>query len=963
MNLSSELISQFVKITKDDKKVDNGSTMYGTIVEYDGQRCVKLDGSDQITPITTTADVLPGDRVAVLIKNHTATVTGNASSPSARKESVDGLDKNVSEMGSKIDEFELLVADMLTVEQLNAVQANIETLLAEKAYIADLEAQRAEIDELFVSKAEVDELFVTQAEIDELSANVANIDLLIAGKAEITDLEATNLKVNNLEATFGEFEELTTNKFTAQEGYIEELRSDMAEIDTLYAKHADIETLYAKKADVEELEADLADIDTLIFGSASGTSIHTSFANAVVAQLGDAQIKSAMIDNISADKINAGDINTNNVRVVSEDGRLIISDETIQISDATRVRVQIGKDATGDYSISIWDTDGKLMFSEGGITDNAIKEAIIRNDMVSENANIAASKLDISSLFTEINNSTETINAGRVTVDTEGQTLDVAFTSMTSDLEGLGNTVSSQGTQLSVIQGQIDSKIWQQDIDAANGEYGEAIESLTTKQSTLEQTVNGLSATVTEHTTTLTNKADSSTVTEVSNKVSELETGLEGFKSTVSSTYATKTELSTSENEVTSLKERMTDAESAISQNVEAIELRVTKTEIDETLDNYYTKDETDAALVVKADEISSTVATKIDAFEIGGRNLLRFTQNLPIIEDEPSSMNGISLYNTSYGNLEQTDDGVKLSFAENGQCGITVPLVYDGCVENGETVTLAFKYKGNITNPGLLYFIQRTTPNVSVNLSNYATLTANETEWQHFIATFHSNAANERVNYQILLFYGLADYTADNWIEIKAGSLKFEKGNKSTDWTPAPEDVDALINDGNSDILDTTIDRITEAVQTSQNYIFTALESYTKSDDLEKLRNDIKSELKIMSDNISMTFTKVEDTKTTNEKLQELQDKYDVYEKHIDFSDEGIIIKSSDTGSVLQLDNVAGVVISQNGVPQSQLVKNEFKTGNILVEVDEYAQFGGLRAEPRVEGTKKSLMWIKVGG
>lgn len=963
MNLSSELISQFVKITNDDKKVDNGSTVYGTIVEYDGQRCVKLDGSDQITPITTTADVLPGDRVSVLIKNHTATVTGNATSPSARKETVDDLGAEFEALGSQItDEFELIHALKVTTDQLTAKQANIETLLAEKAYIADLEAQRAEIDELFVSKAEVDELFVTKAEIDELSANVANIDLLLAGKAEIGDLEATNLKVNNLEATFGEFEELTTNKFTAQEGYIEELRSDMAEIDTLYAKHADIETLYAKKADVEELEAELADIDTLIFGSASGTSIHASFANAVVAQLGNAQIKSAMIDSVSADKINAGDINTNNVRVVSEDGRLVISDETIQISDATRVRVQIGKDASGDYSISIWDADGKLMFSEGGITDNAIKEAIIRNDMVSENANIAASKLDISSLFTEINNSTETINAGRVTVDTEGQTLDVAFTSMTSDLEGLGNTVSSQGTQLSVIQGQIDSKIWQQDIDAANGEYGEAIESLTTKQSTLEQTVNGLSATVTEHTTTLTNKADSSTVTEVSNKVSELETGLEGFKSTVSSTYATKKELSTSENEVTSLKERMTDAESAISQNVEAIELRVTKTEIEETLDDYYTKDETDAALVVKADEISSTVATKIDAFEIGGRNILEnssFKENLEkwtcsgveIVEIDDETCAHIS------GELEIAKWAYQSILHKIDATDLDQNYVYSADVRLDNFV------KGT-TNPYVaMYFSgQYTAEDGTISYFNGTTVSGNP------LPAGHNNEGWVRLVWVLKFPYAATHlnayvYTRDFTGDLYFKNLKLEKGNKATDWTPAPEDVDALINDGNSNVLDTAIDRITEAVQTSQSYIFTALESYTKSDDLEKLRNDIKSELKIMSDNISMTFTKVEDTQTTNEKLQELQNKYDKYEKHIGFSDEGIIIKSSDTGSVLQLDNVEGVVISQNGVTQSQLVKNEFKTGNILVEVDEYAQFGGLRAEPRVEGTKKSLMWVKVGG
>lgn len=1109
MNLSSELISQFVKITKDDKKVDNGSTMYGTIVEYDGQRCVKLDGSDQITPITTTADVLPGDRVSVLIKNHTATVTGNATSPSARKESVDGLGKDVKEMGSKITEFELVVADMVTVEQLNATQANIELVLAEKIGTAELEAQKAEIDTLLAKKADIEELNAAKADIDELTANMLTVDVADAKYATIANLDATNATVNNLNAAFADLEEATVNKLAVQDGYIEDLRSDVAEIDTLYAKTADVEELYAKKADVELLEADVADIDTLIFGSASGTTIQTSFANAVIAQLGDAQIKSAMIDHISADKINAGDINTNNVRVVSEDGRLVISDETIQISDATRVRVQIGKDAAGDYSISIWDADGNLMFSEGGITDSAIKDAIIRNDMVANDANIAASKLDISSLFTEINNSTETINAGRVTIDTEGQTLDVAFTSMSSELDSLDETVSSQGTQLSVIQGQISSKIWQQDIEAATDELGNEVDNLSTKQSSLEQTIDSVSATVSQHTSQIANKADSSAVTEISDKVTELEADIDGFRSTVSETYATKTQLASTdakvneateaavaaqntantakanaetaqkkandaataaanaqqaaddadakaaqaaadlataqqnlasvtsrvdatEDEVAAAQEavktaqaaadkaksdaaaaqstadtakvnaataqtaantaktaadnaqaaadeaqqaaddaqaavdalavRVTTAETKITQNSEQISLMATKKEVTETLGGYYTKEETDAALVVKADEISSTVESKINSLEIGGRNLLRFTQDLLSIPDEARSSDGISLYNTSYGALTPTEDGLKLTFAGNGQFGITIPLAYDGCIENGETVTLTFKYRGNITSPGLLYFLQRTSPNISVDLSNYSMLTANETDWQQFEATFYSNYANERVNYQLLLFYGLADYTADNWIEIKAGTLQLEKGNKATDWTPAPEDVDEKIDEGDSDVLETTKERITTAVQTSKEYTITALESYTTTesfnqltDDVNKRTTEIESQLSVLSDSINMEFTSVR---------QDLQALTEI-SKRIKFDDNGITMSSGDSSTTLQLDNEEGVVIKQNGTVQSRLVNNEFKTGNILVEVDKYAQFGGLRATPLEDqnGTKKSLMWVKVGG
>lgn len=224
----------------------------------------------------------------------------------------------------------------------------------------------------------------------------------------------------------------------------------------------------ANKVDTDYVDAQVGKINTLIFGSATGNVISTQFSNSVIAQLGDAQIKSAMIQDVSASKISAGTIYTNDVTIQSQNGQMMLKDNTIQISDGTRARVQIGKDASNDYSINVWDKGGKLMFSQGGITDAAIKDAIIRNDMVSENANIHAGKLDISSLFTEINgNTTRSIKATKIYIDEKGQSLEFAFKQMTTTVDNITQTQTSQGTQLEIINGQISSKIWQQDITSA----------------------------------------------------------------------------------------------------------------------------------------------------------------------------------------------------------------------------------------------------------------------------------------------------------------------------------------------------------------------------------------------------------------------------------------------------------------------------------------------------------------
>ena len=101
MSLSSDLISQFVKTTNDKKQTKKETTVYGTTVEYNGGTYVKLDGSELLTPISTTTDMKPGERVTVMIKNHTAIVTGNMTSPAARTDDVKDILFGIKKMITK----------------------------------------------------------------------------------------------------------------------------------------------------------------------------------------------------------------------------------------------------------------------------------------------------------------------------------------------------------------------------------------------------------------------------------------------------------------------------------------------------------------------------------------------------------------------------------------------------------------------------------------------------------------------------------------------------------------------------------------------------------------------------------------------------------------------------------------------------------------------------------------------
>lgn len=142
MSLPNNLISEFVRITNDNEKPKTESTAYGTIVKDGSNTYVKLDGSDILTPTTTTADAQNGERVTVLIKNHTATVTGNISSPAARTGDVQQLgEDNIAINGKltvaeadisslKTDKLDAATAEVTyaTIENLNATDAKIDNL-------------------------------------------------------------------------------------------------------------------------------------------------------------------------------------------------------------------------------------------------------------------------------------------------------------------------------------------------------------------------------------------------------------------------------------------------------------------------------------------------------------------------------------------------------------------------------------------------------------------------------------------------------------------------------------------------------------------------------------------------------------------------------------------------------------------------------------------------------------------
>lgn len=255
MGLSYELISQFAKLAKaENKKTSSESTVYGTVVvDEKGNKYVKLDGSDQLTPLTdeerpsmdsTSVDANEGERVSVLIKDHTATVTGNISSPAARTHDV----KDVTDRVTEVEKFDILIG-----EKVQANEAYFKKLLADEAILGKLAAASANIIQLIATQAEIEELIAGKATVTDLIAKKVDADVVIADKAIIESLKASSIDILSLIADKAVIEELVANNadlnsLEAKNAYLKYANIDFANIG-----EAAIKNLFALSGIIEDL--------------------------------------------------------------------------------------------------------------------------------------------------------------------------------------------------------------------------------------------------------------------------------------------------------------------------------------------------------------------------------------------------------------------------------------------------------------------------------------------------------------------------------------------------------------------------------------------------------------------------------------------------------------------------------------------------------------------------------------
>ncbi|EOU1916032.1 hypothetical protein F6J61_13990 [Clostridium perfringens] len=388
---------------------------------------------------------------------------------------------NLKAINASIDNLQANKAD---IQDLHAVNAKIGTLEATKANITQLNAVSAEISKLDTLKANIVDLNSATAKIGVLEAKTASIDNLLSQKASINDLNALNATISEAlikKATIAQLEALETKT------------------NNLIADKANIKDLNVTNANINKIQAETASIKTLLNGNLSSENIQAGGITSDKLTIANGFITNLMISSVSASKITAGTIDAAKINVVN-----------LNADNLT-----VGK------------INGQLL-KDGSISGLAIENGAIDNSKVSSNANIEASKINISSVVTAINDGSTLLTANKVSIDSEKGTLDIAFNNLNTSLEDNKKITESNSTAINVVQGKLSASI----------ENSKILEG---KQKTLEDnynrtvvTVDSLKNTIGQQKTLI----DSATgkITSVEVKANTLEKNLSGLTQTVTDT-------------------------------------------------------------------------------------------------------------------------------------------------------------------------------------------------------------------------------------------------------------------------------------------------------------------------------------------------------------------------------------------------------------------------------------------
>lgn len=737
----------------------------------------------------------------------------------------------------------------------------------------------------------VNEALINKADIEELKAVNATIDNLLAENVTIT---------GKLTAIEGEFGTLKANV-----GVIDKLTvTHTAQINELEANKASITQLEAVSAKIGTVEAEVGKIQTLVNGNLSSENIQAGGITSDKLTIANGFITNAMIANLDVSKINAGDISTNKFRIKSDDGGIEIVGATQQFKDKNnKVRVQIGRDKNNNFTFSLFDETGiGVLIDHTGIKEGAIADDLIISDMIASDA-VGEKQINYSSFITGFNKdtNTNTIKSTKIMLNNQNQTLDVAFNQLKTQADDTKSLTESHSTTIGVMQGQITTAINNTQIVRD----GQTI-LLKDDYNRTVQTVNSMNSTIGSHTTKI--NEHTGKITGVETRVNTVERDLDGITARVSSTEKNVTTVTNTANAANSnatnalnkanSANTLADSKAKVFTSQPTVPYKVgdlwvqgttgdvMKCKTARTTGSYTTSDWEKASKYTddtKANAVDGKVTTLEGIVSATTSKVAEITTNLEGITQRVSSTESTTITLTKkVGEVEKIAndandkvEGIDIGSTNlltksndfstmSGYGGAILTKTYDVVVpEWGDKKGTRIVTSGGAdeikamksNNPSIKWpsmdtytismWVKNNSTNIPVTIRGNGMHsftkndgTVNPGESKRIVITGKGNTSS-------YMQFNFQTPSVDDKIDITIRYAKIEKGNKVTDWSPAPEDIQEQIDATKTETsstkskvstIETNLTGITQRVSTVENKQttvdgkVTALETWKKT-------------------------------------------------------------------------------------------------------------------------------------
>lgn len=624
------------------------------------------------------------------------------------------------------------------------------------------------VNKALINKLSVDEADIRYASIETLKAVNANIDNLKTNKLDATYADIINANVESLKAANAEITQLKANSLTA----------DIADL-----KYAQID-----------------------FANVKGQVVTTSLIK-------DGAVTNEKVGNLSANKITSGEIDASKIKVYNLNADYL----TVGYINGKRIgsgSIELDKLAeevpTKEYLDKVQE---ELQGQIDGNIETFTKTEIptLNNEPAVNWTDNATRKKHIGDICYVVNPASSADGYSYRFANTGTEQAPVYEWVLIKDSDvtkALQDIININGEITGIKKFNVEISSWKTDTDSELSSLKTRTTSLetdmgnkvdTTTFNEVKQTVDENSSTITKMSETLSKKADSGTVTTLSNTVNSIKQTTDSNTSSISSLTTTVTKV---ENTANSASKTATAANNTANTAKSTADSALSKVNTLTTTVTNQGSSITQLQGSITNKVWKQDITTAVNDIQIGGTNLIR---NSNFFQKDT-----YWAYDTGTGTIISDNSviGNVLVFKPTGGHLRVFANTRNVWVAN-EIYTVSFYAKASVAN---------TTITPSRSIADSASAVTLTTTWKRYTGTIRSTATSDSGS----LSFSVNNINATYYI----AAVKLEKGNKATDWSPAPEDVDSSISAVDNKV--TTVSNQYTTLNQAVNSISATVNSHT---------------------------------------------------------------------------------------------------------------------------------------